>query len=72
MLKDSMDGNPFDMESYGSFYRPYGAGNFNRAPAQPAAASEATAAPQTPKVENDKAQAAKDVLANLRLRTQSN
>lgn len=25
MLKDSMDGLPFDMDSYGAFYRPYGA-----------------------------------------------
>lgn len=35
MLKDSMDGNPFDMVSYGEFYRPYGANNnTNRAPTQ--------------------------------------
>lgn len=84
MLKDSMDGNPFDMESYGEFYRPYGTGggNSNRAAApstyasneQVAAAAavrEAAPAAATPATEEgSKATDARAVLDNLRLRSQ--
>ncbi len=79
MLKDSMDGNPFDMVSYGGFYRPYGSDNSNAKAAStstyasktvPETADAEVEVAATPKIDDTKAQDAKAVLANLRLRTQ--
>ncbi len=77
MLKDSMDGNPFDMESYGQYYRPYtanGNGGGAKAPTEIASTAQVAAATQaaepTPKADDSKASDAKTVLANLRMRTQ--
>ena len=78
MLKDSMDGLPFDMASYGEFYRPYGSNNSNRssAPSQTASTqqvntAQAAAEPTAPVAEtNTKAADAKSVLDSLRMRTQ--
>lgn len=75
MLKDSMDGNPFDVASYGEFYRPYTNQNANSGGNAQAAGSGTSTAPTTPpvaKAEDPKVQDAKQVLANLRLRSQSN
>jgi hypothetical protein len=62
MFEDSFAGKPFDMESYGSFYRPYGSRNNNNASTGAAAATTntvntaaamtATATTETPAVVN--------------------
>lgn len=47
MFEDSLAGNPFDMESYGKVYRPFGmrsTGDSSAAPSRPAAPAQAPAA----------------------------
>ena len=76
MLKDSMDGNPFDMESYGQYYRPYSAGastpRSGGAPSTYASKAQADVAEsivaEAPSVQHN---AAMEVLKNLRNRTQT-
>ena len=78
MLKDSMDGKPFDMVSYGEYYRPYGTSNTNRsAPSTSASNAQVEAANTvretvtTPTTEEtSKTTDARSVLENLRLRSQ--
>jgi hypothetical protein len=72
MLKDSMEGKPFDMVSYGNFYRPYtpqgnGGGNTQGATNTPRETEDV--APVVAQSVDPKVQDAKAVLANLRLRT---
>lgn len=79
MLKDSMEGRPFDMESYGEFYRPYGTASNNgtrpnnyaskdedESVVEKASAVEQSVAPAT----SAKATDARAVLESLRLRSQ--
>jgi len=81
MLKDSMDGLPYDMESYGTFFRPYSAqGNagVSKAPAQRSIPSTADSTAQVNTASSvadssdssaDSNQKTRDILDRLRVRT---
>jgi hypothetical protein len=80
MLKDSMDGLPYDMESFGQYFRPYGArdnGGAAKAPARqtPSAAdseAQADAAGAAASSSDTGSSNAKAILERLRVRTANN
>ncbi len=78
MLKDSMDGLPFDMESYGQYYRPYGSrdnGGTTTAPAQNRSVPSASESSEQAEAASNLAEGeggssnAKAILERLRVRT---
>ncbi len=76
MFKDSFDGNPFDMESYGKYYRPYTnkSDSSNSNVSSPIKELKEEAAPETPKVVQENTadtskQRADDIIARLRAKS---